>query len=292
LPESPALAYKAYEIEELVDIYFYRRAGYVVAHAARLARLTPNAVSIVAALVGALGGGLVASTTLAPAGVALLVLHGIIDSADGQLARLTGKTSELGRILDGVSGYVTHVAIYLAIVAVIVRQGGPAWMIGVAVMSGVCTGVHAQMYDYFRTLYAAIAIKGRAQTGLSAGSPPPALAWLVITYASTQRALVGLHADVEARIASHAVAGVVQENDRARYRACFYRTTCGWNLLGDNMRRYAVAICVLLQHPAWFIGFTLGPMNAVLVVLWLMQRQADRRFLAASASAWPGIARA
>ena len=31
MPPSSALAYKAYEVEELVDIYFYRRLGYVVA---------------------------------------------------------------------------------------------------------------------------------------------------------------------------------------------------------------------------------------------------------------------
>ena len=33
MAESTALAYKAYEIEELVDLYFYRRLGYVVAQA-------------------------------------------------------------------------------------------------------------------------------------------------------------------------------------------------------------------------------------------------------------------
>ena len=85
---SSGLAYKAYEIEELVDIYFFRRLGYLVAHAARLSRLTPNAVSIVAALVGMAGGVLLYWPRLALAGFGLLILHGIVDSADGQLLGL------------------------------------------------------------------------------------------------------------------------------------------------------------------------------------------------------------
>ena len=105
MAESTALAYKAYEIEELVDLYFYRRLGYVVAQAARLMRLSPNAVSMLAGVIGAAGGALIAWPHLALLGVALLVLHGVVDSADGQLARMTGRTSELGRILDGLAGH-------------------------------------------------------------------------------------------------------------------------------------------------------------------------------------------
>ena len=73
--------------------------------------------------------------------------------------------------------------------------------------------------------------------------------------------------------------------DRDRYRACFYRPVRGWNLLGDNVRRYAILVLVLVQRPAWFIPFTIGAMNLVVVLLWLYQQAADRRFLAADARA-------
>ena len=69
---STGLAYKAYEIEELVDIYFFRRLGYLVAHIARFVRLTPNAVSIVAALIGVAGGALLYWPGLALIGFGLL----------------------------------------------------------------------------------------------------------------------------------------------------------------------------------------------------------------------------
>jgi phosphatidylglycerophosphate synthase len=286
LPDASALAYKAYEIEELVDIYFYRRLGYVVAHAARTARLSPNAVSILAGLIGAAGGALIAWPHLALFGVALLVLHGIVDSADGQLARMTGQSSELGRILDGVSGYVTHIALYLAIVSVVRRGDGSWWVLGMATASGMCTAIQAQMYDYHRTAYAVFAIKGRVPIELAASSVRGPFGALAAGYAASQRAFLGLHHSVEQIIAVRSSGNVVRDDDRQRYRECFYRPVRGWNLLGDNVRRYAIAVFVVLQHPEWFMAFTLGPMNLVLLGLWLYQRAADRRFLGAFDPAW------
>lgn len=285
MPEVSALAYKAYEIEELVDIYFYRRAGYVVAHAARLAGLSPNTVSILAGIVGAAGGALIGLPRWALAGVGLLVLHGVIDSADGQLARMTGQTSELGRVLDGLAGYATHIALYLGLVAVT----GPIWgwiaAFAWAAAAGFCTAIHAQMYDYHRTAYAGFAIQGRVPTELITPTASGPLGPFVRGYAAMQRALVGPHRIVEQRLAAATHDGRIQESDRQLYRASFYRLVRGWNLLGDNVRRFAIAGFVLAQHPEWFIAFTLGPMNLVIVALWWSQRAADRQFLAARASA-------
>jgi hypothetical protein len=279
LAESTVLAYKAYEIEELVDVYFYRRVGYLIAVAARLLSLSPNAVSVLAAIVGVAGGALLASPVLALTGVGFLILHGAIDSADGQLARMTGQVSEFGRVLDGVSGYVTHVAVYLAIVALIMRQGGSLWMLGLVLVAGICTAIQAQMYDYHRTAYTAFAIKGRVPNDASQPTLHGWLGRLEAAYTVSQRALLGQHATVERTIASRAIGGVVQLEDRERYRAAFYWPVRGWNVLGDNVRRFAIAAFVLLHHLEWFVVFTLVPMNLILAALWIHQYRADRRFL-------------
>jgi phosphatidylglycerophosphate synthase len=279
LPESTTLAYKAYEIEELVDVYFYRRVGYLIARLARGLRVSPNSVSMFAAVVGVAGGALLANPALALVGVGLLILHGAIDSADGQLARMTGQVSEFGRVLDGISGYVTHVAVYLAIITLIIRQGSSGWTVGLAVIAGLCTAIQAQMYDYHRSAYAAFAIKGRVPLDPSGESVRGGLGRLVAVYAASQRALLGRHAVVERTIAARAVDGAVRSDDRGNYRRCFYWPVRGWNLLGDNVRRFALAAFVLLHHLDWFIAFTLIPMNLILIALWLFQRRADRRFL-------------
>ncbi len=96
-----ALAFKAYEIEELADVWFFRPLGAVVARAAAALGLTPIQVTVAGGLVGMVAGALLYDESLAFAAFALLIVHSVIDSADGQLARMTGQVSELGRLLDG-----------------------------------------------------------------------------------------------------------------------------------------------------------------------------------------------
>jgi hypothetical protein len=284
---SAGLAYKAYEIEELVDIYFFRRLGYLIARLARLIRVTPNTVSLAAAAIGALGGALLYWPHLALAGFGLLVVHGVIDSADGQLARMTNSSSDLGRILDGVAGYITHAAMFLAIALSSMAAGASSWTVGVAAAAGACAAIQAQMYDYHRDSYTRCAIRGfipahagTAPAPRTSGMVGGILGALARQYDSVQRRVAGLHPDVEAVLARRSVDGEVREEDRARYRATFYRPVRGWNVMGDNVRRYAVGILALIQHLDWFFAFILVPMNVLLAGLWIWQYCRDRRFLA------------
>ena len=48
--------------------------------------------------------------------ITLLMIADILDCTDGQLARLTGKKSHVGRILDGIAGFVWFIPIYHALV--------------------------------------------------------------------------------------------------------------------------------------------------------------------------------
>lgn len=276
---ATALAYKAYEIEEFVDIHFFRRLGIVVAHAARMLGLSPNAVSVLAGVIGGVGGAMLVDDRYVPLGVVLIVAFGVFDSADGQLARMTGQMSELGRLLDGLSGYVVHTAAYLAIVFRVVNAGGSWTVLGLAALAGVATALHAQMYDYHRTAYAAIVLKGRTSllrpTGHVADDPPA----LVRGYEHLQRRLSGLHVLVEETIARQARDGTVRTDDRERYRACFYRAVRLWNLFGDNVRRLGFVVLAWAHHLEWYFAFILVPLNLLLVLVWLWQQRADRAFL-------------
>lgn len=280
-PEPAGLAFKAFEIEEFVDVYFFRRAGILVARAARVMRLSPNAVSILAALVGVAGGAMLASEPLATTGFGMLIVHGVIDSADGQLARMTGRTSDFGRVLDGISGYVTHIAAYLGVVIGVIGRGGSPWIVVLAVIAGVCTAIQAQMYDYHRTSYAAVVIKGELPW---AAAQPSRLRGVMAAYGSMQHRLAGVHPRVEAALAERARLGKVRDEDRSRYRQCFYVRVRGWNLLGDNVRRFAIGILAFADRLDLLFLFIIGPMNAILLVLWLWQQRADRRFLASVAN--------
>ena len=276
---AQGLAFKAFEIEELADVYFFRPLGAIIARGGRALGMTPTHLTVLGTLIGVTGGSFLYDERLGVFAFALLILYGIIDSADGQLARLTGQVTELGRVLDGVGGYVTHGAIYLAIAAGAIHRGGSSSILIWMLLAGMANALQAQMYDYHRTAYITVVAEGHAPDNDPANVP-----WwlraLLRGYLVTQRWLIGLHAQVEAALAARSVAGNVREDDRARYRECFYGPVRGWNLLGDNTRFYTIGVLVCLHRIDLFFAFILVPMNLALITLWLWQRSADRRFLA------------
>jgi len=273
LPETVGLAFKAYEIEELADVYFFRPLGMVCARAARAVGLTPTIVTLIGAGVGIAGGALLYDQRFGLVGFAALVLHSVIDSADGQLARMTGQVTDLGRILDGVGGYLTHVAIFLAIAESMLDRYGVGMVAALVAGSAVSTILHAQMYDYYRASYARIVVKREPASRVEASYGVARM------YEALQRIVAGDHERVEAAIAARASNPAVVELDRLAYRACFYWPVRGWNAMGDNTRFYAIGVLAWTHRLDWFFGFVLLPMNALFAVLWAWQRRADRRFL-------------
>lgn len=118
--------FKSGDTEEWIDKVWTRRIGYLWAVFFKKLGVHPNTVTILSMVIGAgsalffasgswyYGGtrGLVMNIV----GVLLLAWANFYDSADGQLARMTGQKTRLGRILDGAASDVWFVPIYCAIV--------------------------------------------------------------------------------------------------------------------------------------------------------------------------------
>lgn len=114
--------YKSKDTEEWFDIIFNRPIGYLWAKFFNRLGVHPNTVTVFSMILGAASGYMFhfkadTSTGLLYniIGVALLMWANFYDSADGQLARMSGKKTQLGRILDGASADVWYIAIYTAI---------------------------------------------------------------------------------------------------------------------------------------------------------------------------------
>src|SRR5207253_76035 len=96
--------YKITEAEGLLDRLFYRRIGFHCAEFFRKINVTPTGVTLLGGLFGLVAGHLYyyRDLRLNIVGMALHVFANALDNADGQLARMTGKTSREGRIIDGI----------------------------------------------------------------------------------------------------------------------------------------------------------------------------------------------
>jgi phosphatidylglycerophosphate synthase len=273
--EAAGQADKPDEILQLSDRYFFRPVGTLLARGAATLHFSPSQLTLLAALVGILGGAFLVSLRFGWLGFALLILHGTLDSADGELARRMDRTSETGRVLDGLAGYATHLAIFVALATAHIARGGGGLILPVALLAAVMTIAHAQAYDYYRTAYAAV-VNSRA---LWRSEPLKTGGWLRPLYAAYTRVQHFLFASHERLGRECQRQSEFTQEERARYRRTFRPLVRGWNLLGDNSRFYAAGLAVLLQVPILFFAIILLPMNLIFLAMIFWQRRADRVFL-------------
>lgn len=117
---------KSVETEDWLDLHVVRPFCYYWAVLFAKLDIHPNTVTILSMFIGAASalffgcGSFYYSGTwglmMNVIGILLLCLADIFDCTDGQLARMTGKKSRLGRILDGVAGFAWFTPIYLVLV--------------------------------------------------------------------------------------------------------------------------------------------------------------------------------
>lgn len=146
---------KSIETENWLDRIFYRPIGFKFALLLKDTGITPNMVTIASIFVG-IGAGLCffyPTLGLNILGVGLLMTANIMDCIDGQLARLTGIKSNVGRIIDGFAGDLWFATIYICIALRLMDLGWGVWVWIFAVLSGYSHGRQAAMADYYKTLH-------------------------------------------------------------------------------------------------------------------------------------------
>jgi len=145
---------KSLDTEEFIDIHFYRPIGYQWALFFKRLGISPNSITIASIFLGVAAGILFyyPDLKMTICGIFLMIWANSYDSADGQLARLTGQKSELGRILDGVSGDFWFIAIYASICLRLSDQWG-IWIWLLAATTGSFHSKQAAMADYYRNIH-------------------------------------------------------------------------------------------------------------------------------------------
>jgi phosphatidylglycerophosphate synthase len=266
----------------------------------RRTRTTPNMVSLAAMVAGIMIGVSYLAWYRQPLGAWLglgfMVLHSALDAADGQLARVTGRTSPLGRLVDGLCDNVTFVAIYLAIVLGYAFHGGahPVLVLLMAAAAGFSHSTHCALTEFERMLFLNY-VFGTHDT--VAERPEPlrrglagetrflrrALWRLQINYSLQQR---GFLRSSDALERQWAAAVAARPELRAwfagRYRSANERMLRFWPLLGPNSHKVALvtAAFVAALWPAGpgmvlYLCYDLIVLNVVTAVLILVQRRLD-----------------
>ncbi len=293
---------KSFDTEEHIDLAFYRPLGFAWAYLFRKIGVTPNAVTVASIFLG-VGAGVCFyfdNIWISVLGIFLLVWANTFDSCDGQLARLTGSYSPLGRILDGLSGDLWFLAIYIAVCLhenhFSAFFGEHAWLIwAIAAAAGICHGKQAAMADYYRQFHL-FHVKGREGSELDSASDLEkrlaALSWrhdfwrkITLTfytkYTANQEAWTPWMQKLRRALAEKYPDGQIPAAYREKFRAASRPLMKYTNILTFNWRSIVLFITVLAGQPWLYFVFELTVLNILLIYMVRRHEAICRSFLAA-----------
>lgn len=173
-------SFKSMDTEEFLDIHFNRPIGYAWALFFNRFGVHPNVVTVLSIILGVSAGVMFYFPDMKHTviGIILLMWANHYDSCDGQLARMTGKKTRWGRMLDGFAGDLWFFAIYAAICLRLTFQplpfgigseNGTVWGVYIwllAYVSGIfCHSQQCTLADYYRNIHLFF-LKGKAGSEL------------------------------------------------------------------------------------------------------------------------------
>lgn len=285
------------EMQDSLNFYLYHPLAWRLAKLLSHTPLTPNMVSV-------FGGSLVVMAGVVyfnmdstggtwalgwPWGALLgMVLHmswHVVDGADGDLARLTGKSSPIGEMVDGVCDYVSHIVVYVLLAFVLTRQigAGPAWAWTLA--AGVSHIVQSNHVEVQRRFYQYWTYgvpwlnnsRGNGAGILGSGSvfarllEPIAQGYLYLAAGMTPHA----------RTIDNAVGDAMAAQDSGRLgsiRAEVARRQKPLlnflKLLGPNPRAIVLGLAMIAGSPVWYFFYQAVALNVLLAISVILHNRA------------------
>ena len=258
---------KSADTEEWIDLLFYRPVGYRWALLFHKMGVTPNAITIASIFLGVAAGILFYYNDLLlnVIGMCLLVWANMYDSADGQLARMTGQKSEIGRILDGVSGDFWFISIYAAICLRLTPEWS-YWIWILAAVTGLCHSKQAAMADYYRNIHLFF-LKGKSGSELDN-----------CDYTRSQERLTPAFQRFFALLQQR-YGAVAPQEIRDEFRRESLPLMKYTNILSFNTRVTVLFISLLINEPWLYFVFELTVLNGLLIyMIWQHERLSNKLY--------------
>jgi phosphatidylglycerophosphate synthase len=263
------------EVQDGLNRFIFHPLAHRLARALHPTGISPNLVSVAGTLL--VWGAAFAYTGMdwpasAILGFTLHALWHVVDGADGDLARLTGKSSPTGELVDGVCDYSGHLILYILLTAQLDdRLGAWAWVLAVAASaSHIVQNNHAetQRRTYLWWAYGVPWLK-HAQT---AGDEVfQGRNWFSLTFGWMAREYIRLSQSMTPNaqrvdLALAASAGDPQESERIRR---LVKEECAKSLelqklLGSNPRTIILGLSMAFGSPIWFFLAQFVAMNLLL----------------------------
>ena len=271
------------EVEEATNRYLVHPVSRAVVDRLVRTRVTPNQVSV-ASVFAAAAGALCYLEAPWPwgalTGVAFQFLWHVLDGADGDLARRTGRASPIGELVDGVCDHVSQVLVYLAFVALLLPAlHGWAWV--VAAVAGASHFIQANAYETGRKTYRRW-LYGAAWMRQTAGASTGVQGALAGLYIGLSRLVSPGETQVEAAMEpALAAGGAAADQARLIYGERLAPLVKRSAVLSGNSRTIAAFLSMLVGSPLWFFLFEIVVLNLAAVVIVVARGRCNRAVTAA-----------
>jgi predicted dehydrogenase len=280
------LASKGRAVEEWTDFHFFRPVGMRIAGAASGTRITADQITIASLVVGLVAGHLFVYDSIGrnAIGLALFIVSDLLDSADGQLARLRGTSTRFGRVLDGFSDGARFLNLYVHLAIRLLLAGG-SWPAGILVLAALFSHQHqSSAVDFIKNAFLrfhdrdpdALDLPEHAGTQSDGNSIVRLGRVLYRDYLERQARMF----PATVRLARRLRADDLLPSFSTRYTEAQGPVVarCAW--IGQNIRFAMLALTAVAGWPAGFLWLTIGPLNLVLVGLIVAHERNARRLLA------------
>lgn len=280
--------YKHKDTEEFMDIYFFRPTGYLLACSARSLKLAPNTITMIGMILGVVSGHLFyySSLTVNIMGIFLKIFSNMLDSADGQLARMTKTESKAGRILDGISSHLIFTSIYIHLCLRVIHEGGSGWIFAAALLAGACHYIQAAWGDYFRNAYMYM-VEGQGFSemesldqlltryralGWKDNFPNKFINYCELRYIQSLQGFTLSFRTLQSLIET-AYRGEIPPWLTKEYRRMIKPMNKYYNALTINVRQFTLFVLLLLKRPEFFFLFELSVLSIVFVYAVIIQEK-------------------
>ncbi|MBO9498059.1 MAG: CDP-alcohol phosphatidyltransferase family protein [Novosphingobium sp.] len=288
---NKAMNGKPPEVEGWLNMHVYHPLSDRLAIALCPTGVTPNMVSFGGFLL-ICGAGAAYTGLPWPVSAALgFLLHiswHVVDGADGALARMTGKASSIGELVDGVCDYAGHVVLYVALAQFLsLWLGGWAWAAAwAAAISHIVQSNHTETerriyrwWAYGTGWIGQVQQQGEGVFG-ARNWFTLTFGWLIYPYLWLSRAMNPNSAEIDALLATGAGDPLLVERMRRIVREEARVPVLFQHLVGPNPRAIVLGISMAFGSPLWFFLFTMGPQNAMLAISVYQHHTMNRRVAA------------
>ena len=278
------------ELQDPLNHYLYHPLAWQLARGLSATPLTPNMVSVLGAgfvVAAAFAYTQLAWPVSAALGMALHMTWHVVDGADGDLARMTGRSSPIGEMVDGLCDYLSHAVLYIVLAVYLAGSAGAvsgwqAWAL--VIVAGLSHAVQSNHVEVQRRQYQfwvygtpwlrnSHAAEGSATSRSWAGSLVSA--YIGIASGMTPEALK-IDATVDAAKGDPArleqIAVAIRAEAPPLLRLC--------KILGPNPRAIVLGASMFAGTPLWYMLYQSVVLNLLLVHSVRAHNAAARRIAA------------